>query len=115
MNKENCNTEYENSTSISSICTILKCAIDTEQRGWDPIRARILTERRIVAALDRAANTPDWWRVNRMHYYHPEISHQQIANLLGVSRQTVTHWINCVEIPEDDYDTLPPIMKMERS
>lgn len=49
-----------------------------------------------------------------MHYYHPEISHQQIANLLGVSRQTVTHWINCVEIPEDDYDTLPQIIKTER-
>lgn len=106
MNKENHNTE----TELLSISSILKCATAAEQRGWDPVRARILTERRIVAALDRAANTPDWWRVNRMHYYHPEISHQQIANLLGVSRQTVTHWINCVEIPEDDYDTLPQVM-----
>ena len=107
MNKDNYTNDSEKSAGILSIGKILKSATETEQHGWDSVRARILTERRIVAALDRAANTPDWWRVNRMHYYHPELSHLQIANLLGVSRQTVTHWINCVEIPEDDYDTLP--------
>ena len=107
MSKDNYTNDSDKSTGILSIGKILKCATETELHGWDSVRSRILTERRIVAALDRAANTPDWWRVNRMHYYHPEISHQQIANLLGVSRQTVTHWINCVEIPEDDYDTLP--------
>ena len=107
MSKDNYTNDSEKSNGILSIRKILKSATETEQHGWDSVRARILTERRIVAALDRAANTPDWWRVNRMHYYHPELSHLQIANLLGVSRQTVTHWINCVEIPEDDYDTLP--------
>ena len=107
MNKDNYTNDSEKSAGILSIGKILKSATETEQHGWDSVRARILTERRIVAALDRAANTPDWWRVHRMHYYHPELSHLQIANLLGVSRQTVTHWINCVEIPEDDYDTLP--------
>ena len=111
MNKDNTNI----SSKIISVGEILHCAVETEKHGWTPLRARILTERRIVAALDRAANTPDWWRVNRMHYYHPEISHQQIANLLGVSRQTVTHWINCVEILEDDYDALPPINKLEKT
>ncbi len=115
MDKNNYKNKSDQSVGILSIGNILKCALETEQHGWDPVRARILTERRIVAALDRAANTPDWWRVNRMHYYHPEISHQQIANLLGVSRQTVTHWINCVEIPEDDYDTLPQIIRQERN
>ena len=115
MDKNNYKNKSDQSVGILSIGNILKCALETEQHGWDPVRARILTERRIVAALDRAANTPDWWRVNRMHYYHPEISHQQIANLLGVSRQTVTHWINCVEIPEDNYDTLPQIIRQERN
>ena len=115
MDKNNYKNKSDQSVGMLSIENILKCALETEQHGWDPVRARILTERRIVAALDRAANTPDWWRVNRMHYYHPEISHQQIANLLGVSRQTVTHWINCVEIPEDDYDTLPQIIRQERN
>lgn len=115
MDKNNYKNKSDQSVGMLSIGNILKCALETEQHGWDPVRARILTERRIVAALDRAANTPDWWRVNRMHYYHPEISHQQIANLLGVSRQTVTHWINCVEIPEDDYDTLPQIIRQERN
>ena len=115
MDKNNYKNKSDQSVGILSIGNILKCALETEQHGWDPVRARILTERRIVAALNRAANTPDWWRVNRMHYYHPEISHQQIANLLGVSRQTVTHWINCVEIPEDDYDTLPQIIRQERN
>ena len=88
---------------------VLSCAVehDKAMNRKTGGRAPILTERRIVCALDRAARYPDWWHVNRIHFYNPELSYGRIAQLLGLSRQSVSRWIRDVEIPEDDYDALP--------
>ena len=57
--------------------------------------------------MDRAAACPDWWHVNRLHFYNPEMTHAEIGRLLGLKRETVTRWIRQAEIPEDDYEYLP--------
>ena len=82
-------------------------ALLRRKSDWSEIKLRIFTERRFICAMDRAAACPDWWHVNRLHFYNPEMTHAHIARLLGLKRETVSRWIQNVEIPEDDYEMLP--------
>ncbi len=77
------------------------------KQGLNAACANILSERRFICAMDRAAECPDWWHVNRLHFYNPEMTHADIGRLLGLKRETVTRWIRQAEIPEDDFEYLP--------
>ena len=70
-----------------------------------------VTPERIICALDKAAESPDWWRVNRLHIYCPEMSHAEIAHFLKIRKNAVKHQINHVGIPSDAYEALPPLPK----
>ena len=96
----------QNSSSVRAE-DILRILRAVRRESWDETRKRIFTERRFICAMDRAAECPDWWHVNRLHFYNPEMTHAHIARLLGLKRETVTRWIRDVEIPEDDYEKLP--------
>jgi len=82
-------------------------ALLRRKNEWNEIKLRIFTEKRFICAMDRAAACPDWWHVNRLHFYNPEMTHAHIARLLGLKREAVTRWIRNVEISEDDYEMLP--------
>lgn len=86
---------------------MLELARMIRKQGTPDMQGGILSERRFVCAMDRAAACPDWWHVNRLHFYNPEMTHAEIGRLLGLKRETVTRWIRQAEIPEDDYEFLP--------
>lgn len=67
----------------------------------------ILDPRRIVALGDRCAENPDWWRTNRLRFFCPELSNNEIAELLGLSRHQVRNYVKAVGIPDDCYDNIP--------
>ena len=70
-----------------------------------------VTPERIVCALDKAVESPDWWKVNRIHIFCPDMTQADIAEFLSIRKATVKHYINHVEIPADTYEALPPIPK----
>lgn len=70
-----------------------------------------VTPARMICALDKAAESPDWWRVNRLHIYCPEMSQSEIAAFLKIRKQTVKHYIKHAEIPADAYKDLPELPK----
>ena len=70
-----------------------------------------VTPERIVCALDKAAENPDWWHVNRLHVFCPEMTQGEIGAFLNIKKTSVRHYINHVEIPADTYEALPPIPK----
>ena len=67
----------------------------------------VISDRRIIAALDRAADIPLWWRANRIHYFCPKMTHEQIARIIGSKRESVTRYIRDVQITEDVWANLP--------
>lgn len=86
--------------------------------GGDPalldqirVAIAIVSPERMICALDKAAETPDWWKVNRLHFFCPEMTQHDIAGYLKVKKITVKHYIKNVEIPDSAYDALPPIPK----
>ena len=71
--------------------------------------AKLITLERVIAALDMAAECPDWWKVNRLAFFCPEMTQRGIAEFLKIKTTTVKHYIKHVEIGENIYDNLPPI------
>lgn len=69
----------------------------------------ILDPRRIVCLGDRAADNPDWWRANRIHFFCPELTHRQIGELNGLKHTAVRDYIRSAEIPAECYENLPEI------
>ena len=96
------NADGEKNVRLEELLALLR-----KKSDWNEIKLRIFTERRFICAMDRAAACPDWWHVNRLHFYNPEMTHAHIARLLGLKREAVTRWIRNVEISEDDYEMLP--------
>ena len=96
------NVSGEKNVRLEELLSMLR-----KKDDWNEIKFRIFTERRFICAMDRAAACPDWWHVNRLHFYNPEMTHAHIARLLGLKREAVTRWIRNVEISEDDYEMLP--------
>ena len=69
----------------------------------------ILDPRRIVCLGDRAADNPDWWRANRIHFFCPELTHRQIGELTDLKPAAVRDYIRSAEIPAECYEKLPEI------
>jgi len=69
----------------------------------------VLDPRRVICLADMAAARPDWWKANRLHFFCPELSHKQIAEILGLAPHQVRDAIKAVEIAADCYDNLPPM------
>ena len=67
----------------------------------------VISDRRIIAALDRAAETPHWWRAARLHFFCPRMTHEQIARIINEKRETVSRYLQNVQITEDVWDNLP--------
>ena len=70
---------------------------------------RTLTLERIICAMDKAADNPDWWKANRLHIYCPEMTLSDIAKFLKIRKVSVKYYIKAVEIPADAYEALPPV------
>ena len=75
----------------------------------------LVTLERVIAALDMAAEHPDWWKVNRLAFFCPEMTQRGIAEFLKIKTRIVKHYINHVEIGENIYDNLPPIPERKQS
>jgi hypothetical protein len=69
----------------------------------------ILDPGRLICLGDMAADRPDWWRVNRLHFFDPELTRKQIAELTGLHPHQVRDAIHAVEIPAECYENLPEI------
>lgn len=72
----------------------------------------ILDPRRIVTLCDHAAGHPEWWQVNRLHFFMPELTTRQLAGLTGLENFQVREALKNVEITDDCYKKLP---KMEET
>ena len=71
--------------------------------------AKLITLERVIAALDMAAEHPEWWKVNRLAFFCPEMTQRGIAEFLKIKSTTVKHYLKHVEIGENIYAKLPPI------
>ena len=69
----------------------------------------ILDPCRIVCLGDRAADNPDWWKANRIHFFCPELTYRQIGELTGQKHTAVRDYIHAAEIPAECYEKLPEI------
>ena len=69
----------------------------------------ILDPGRLVCLGDNAAERPDWWKVNRIHFFCPELTYRQIGELTGQKHTAVRDYIHAAEIPADCYEKLPEI------
>ena len=69
----------------------------------------VLDPRRIVCLGDRAADNPDWWKANRIHFFCPELTYRQISELTGQKHTAVRDYIHAAEIPAECYENLPEI------
>ena len=67
----------------------------------------LLDPRRIVCLADMAANNPVWWKVNRLHFFCPELTYKEIAAILHITPGQVKHAIHKVKISDRCYDGLP--------
>lgn len=92
-----------------TVAEILREALAIERDGLAMARRRCLSFRRIVRLADAVAENPDWWRANRLHFFCPELTHREIADILGLPRRMVTRYLSHVEIDEDVYKDLPEI------
>lgn len=72
----------------------------------------ILDPRRIVTLCDHAAGHPEWWQVNRLHFFMPELTLRQLADITGLENFQVREALKNVEITDDCYKKLP---KMEET
>ena len=99
--------EYENQDI--TLADMLREALQIERGGLALARRRCCSFSRIVCLADAIAANPDWWRCNRLHFFVPEMSHQQIADALELPRRTVTRNLANVRIDDDVYKDLPEI------
>ena len=92
-----------------TLADMLREALQIERGGFSLARRRCCSFSRIVCLADAIAANPDWWRANRLHFFCPEMSHQQIADALELPRRTVTRNLANVRINDDVYKDLPDI------
>lgn len=69
----------------------------------------ILNPARIIALGDKAAENPSWWKVNRLHFFCPEMTYREIGELLALTPHQVRDAVKNVELSESIYENLPPI------
>ena len=69
----------------------------------------VLDYRRIVCLGDMAADHPEWWRSNRLHFFCPELTYRDIAGILDLRPHQVRDAILKAEIPAECYENLPEI------
>ena len=67
---------------------------------------RILTARRMIALADFSAGDPSRWRTIRARFFFEELSVNDLAEMLGISRRTVTRHLQPLHLSEDIYDGL---------
>lgn len=67
----------------------------------------ILDPRRIVTLCDHAAGHPEWWQVNRLHFFMPELTTRQLADLTGLEPCQVREFLKSIEISDECYNNLP--------
>ena len=103
--------KYENQDI--TLADMLREALQIERGGLALARRRCCSFSRIVVLADMVAANPDWWRCNRLHYFCPELSHQQIAKLLDLEPYQVRDAIKSVPIPDDAFAALPPLTELE--
>ena len=75
-----------------------------ETEGWEAVNRRILTARRMIALADFSAGDPSRWRTIRARFFFEELSVNELAEKLGISRRTVARHLQPVHISEDIYD-----------
>ena len=80
-----------------------------ETRGWEAANKRILTARRMIALADFSAGDPSRWRTIRARFFFEELSVNDLAEMLGISRRTVTRHLQPLHLSEDIYDGLARI------
>lgn len=97
----------EEETDIVTAEQVMASAKAIRVDGMSETHRRICSDRRLVMMLVMAAKNPDWAMSIFYHYLNPAWSHQQIANLIGIKRSTVTGYLKQVEITEEIYDLLP--------
>jgi len=67
----------------------------------------IISDRRLIAAMDQAAQKPKWWVANRIHFFCPKMTHEKIACLMGEKRESVTRYLNDSLISDDVWSGIP--------
>ncbi len=97
--------KYENEDI--TLADVLREALAIERGGLPLARRRCLSFSRIVCLGDMIAANPNWWRCNRLHFFCPELTHAQIAALLGLQPYQVRDALKKVRIPDDAYADLP--------
>ena len=60
------------------------------------------TLRYLILGMDFAAREPKRWRTWRMRYMFPDLSQDELAVMLGVSRRTVINHLQPVRLAETD-------------
>ena len=96
-----------------TLADVLREALQIERGGLPLARRRCLSFSRIICLADYAVEHPVWWRVNRLHYFCPELTHKQIAKLLDLEPYQVRDAIKSVPIPDDAFAALPPLTELE--
>ena len=90
-----------------TLADMLREAVAIERDGFALARRRCLSFSRIICLADMAADKPMWWRVNRLHFFCPELTNSQIGVLLDLQPYQVRDYIKKVQIPDDAYAALP--------
>lgn len=67
----------------------------------------IISDRRLIAAMDQAAKHPKWWCAHRIHFFCPKMTHEKIACLMGEKRESVTRYLNDSLISDDVWSGVP--------
>ncbi len=70
---------------------------------------QILDPRRIVALADEAANRPTWYKVNRDHFFCPELSIADLAQINHIAQHSARDYIRRVQISNDCYKNIPKL------
>lgn len=76
------------------------------KKGISASNRLIISDRRIIAALDQAVQMPNWWRANRIHYFCPKMTLRQIAQLIDTNLHTVSKYLG-LGISEEVWEGIP--------
>ena len=90
-----------------TLADVLREALQIERGGLPLARRRCCSFGRIICLNDKTAAEPNWWWSNRLHYFEPELTTAEIAELLNIPRSTVVRLLRDVPIGEDVYAALP--------
>lgn len=67
----------------------------------------IISDRRLIAAMDQAAQKPKWWVAHRIHFFCPKMTHEKIACLMGEKRESVSRYLRDSLISDDVWSAVP--------